>query len=375
MTRCGLRAGLAVVALTLAGCGSKLLEPDRVEYKAAAKLPSLEIPPDLTSPTREERYQVPDIGPPGTATYSGYSADRTGSPRSGTTELLPDVGKAKLERSGNERWLVVSEPPEKVWPIVKEFWQENGLLINIEVPEAGVMETDWAENRAKIPQDFIRSTLGRIFEGAYSTSERDKYRTRLERGQQPGSTEIYISHRGIVEVYTSDKQDKAVWQPRPADPGLEAEFLRRLMVRFGVEDSSARTQLAAPEAKPERARIVNSQDGAGVLELTEPFDRAWRRVGLVLDRVGFTVEDRDRSKGFYFVRYIDSEIDAKRDEGFLSSLAFWSPSKPAAKREQYRVLIKDRSDSSEVQVLTKDGAVDRSDTARKILSLLHEQLK
>ncbi|MGB7540479.1 MAG: outer membrane protein assembly factor BamC [Burkholderiales bacterium] len=375
MNRYGLRAGLAVLTVSLAGCGGTLLEPDRVEYKAAAKLPSLEIPPDLTSPKREERYQVPDISPAGTATYSGYSAERTGAPRSATTQLLPDVAKAKLERSGNERWLVVSEPPEKVWPIVKEFWQENGFLINIEIPEAGVMETDWAENRAKIPQDFIRNALGKLFEGAFSTPERDKYRTRLERGQQPGSTEIYISHRGVVEVYTSQRQDTTVWQPRPADPGLEAEFLRRLMVRFGVADSSARAQLAAPEPKPEHARIVNSQDGAGTLELAEPFDRAWRRVGLVLDRVGFTVEDRDRSKGFYFVRYIDSEIDAKKDEGFLSSLAFWRPGKPAAKPEQYRVLVKDRNDSSEVQVLTKDGAVDRSDTARKILSLLHDQLK
>ncbi|MGC2519946.1 MAG: outer membrane protein assembly factor BamC [Burkholderiales bacterium] len=375
MNRYGLRAGLAVLTVSLAGCGGTLLEPDRVEYKAAAKLPSLEIPPDLTSPKREERYQVPDISPAGTATYSGYSAERTGAPRSATTQLLPDVAKAKLERSGNERWLVVSEPPEKVWPIVKEFWQENGFLINIEIPEAGVMETDWAENRAKIPQDFIRNALGKLFEGAFSTPERDKYRTRLERGPQPGSTEIYISHRGVVEVYTSQRQDTTVWQPRPADPGLEAEFLRRLMVRFGVADSSARAQLAAPEPKPEHARIVNSQDGAGTLELAEPFDRAWRRVGLVLDRVGFTVEDRDRSKGFYFVRYIDSEIDAKKDEGFLSSLAFWRPGKPAAKPEQYRVLVKDRNDSSEVQVLTKDGAVDRSDTARKILSLLHDQLK
>ena len=375
MTRCGLHAGLALVALMLAGCGSTLLEPDRVEYKAAAKLPSLEIPPDLTAPKREERYQVPDISPSGTATYSGYSADRTGAARSGTTELLPDVSKAKLERSGSERWLLVSEPAEKVWPIVKEFWQENGLLINIEVPEAGVMETDWAESRPKIPQEGIRGLVAKIFESAYSTAERDKFRTRLERGQAPGSTEIFISHRRVAEVYAGDKEDKVVWQLRPADPGLEAEFLRRLMVRFGVEDPSARAQLAAPEAKPERARIVTSQDGSGTLELAEPFDRAWRRVGLVLDRVGFTVEDRDRSQGFYFVRYIDSDVDTKKDEGLLSSLAFWSPSKAGAKPEQYRVLIRNANDSSEVQVLTKDGAVDRSETARKILSLLHEQLK
>jgi outer membrane protein assembly factor BamC len=266
-----------------------------------------------------------------------------------------------------------------VWPVVKEFWQGLGFTIKTENPETGVMETDWAENRAAIPSGPIRNLLGKVIDSVYSTGERDKFRTRLERGSAPGTTEIYISHRGMVEVYTSKDESSTAWQPRPPDPELEAEFLRRLMLRFGVEDARARAELADNGVKIERAKLVRAANGNGSLELTEPFDRAWRRVGLALDRVGFTVVDRDRSKGFYFVRYVDPQTEGQsgpaKDKGFLFKLAFWRSDKSEIKAEQYRVLVKQTGAVSEVQVLAKDGQEDNSDTGRRILSLLHEQLK
>ena len=374
MRRYGCAAVAAVLGLALAGCGT-LFDSAKVDYKSEKKLPPLDVPPDLTTPARDERYQIPEGNPSGATTLSAYNAERSGTSRPGSPAILPEIDKVRLDRSGSERWLVVPEPPEKVWPVVKEFWQGLGFAIKTEVPEAGVMETDWAENRAKIKQDPIRNLIGSVIDGAYSTGERDKFRTRLERGPQPNTTEIYITHRGMVEVYVDQYQGRTVWQARPPDPSLEAEFLRRLMVRFGVEDARARVQLAV-DKDDGRAKIVPAESGAGRLELTEPFDRAWRRVGLVLDRVGFTVEDRDRSKGFYFVRYVDPEADAldKKNDSFLAKLMFWR-SAPDPKAEQYRVFVKDRNDSSEVQVLNKEGNPDSSDTARKILSLLQQQLK
>ena len=369
----------AVLAASfLSGCGMGILDSQKIEYKSAGKLPPLEIPPDLTAPTRDDRFTVPDIASSSSATLSAYNAERSGTSRpiSGS-EVLPGVGKVRVERAGNQRWLVVPEAPEKVWPMIKDFWQEHGFLVKLELPEAGVMETDWAENRAKIPQDFLRNTLGRLIDQIYSTAERDKFRTRLERGSD-GSTEIYISHRGVVETYTNTNKDQTVWQPRPSDPELEAEFLSRLMVRFGVEEARAKVQLGNTLVA-DRAKLVNPGNGAGLLELDEPFDRAWRRVGLALDRVGFTVEDRDRSKGFYFVRYVDPQDDAqdtvKKDTGILSRLIFWKPGKSDAKAEQYRVLVRDNRDRSQVQVLNKDGAQENSENAKRILSLLHQQLK
>jgi outer membrane protein assembly factor BamC len=261
--------------------------------------------------------------------------------------------------------------------VVKSFWQDQGFLIKMENPETGVMETDWAENKAKIREDPIRNAITGFLSGGNSTGERDKFRTRLERGAVPNTTEVYISHRGVTEVYQNQYHDSTVWQARPADPGLEAEFLRLLMARFGVDEARAKSLLAA-RPDDSRAKLVAGANGSGgSIELAEPFDRAWRRVGLVLDRAGFTVEDRDRSKGFYFVRYVDPEDDAvgKSNTSFLSKLMFWRDP-PDPKTGQYRVFVKDRNaESSEVRVLDKDGGADTSDTAKRILSLLQQQLK
>ncbi len=370
----------SVVLTLLTGCSGSLLESKKIEYKSAGKLPPLEIPPDLTQPTRDDRYAVPDVSPKGTATYSAYAGDRAGQTRTSTAQdVLPQVEKMRIERSGTQRWLVVPGAPDKIWPGLKEFWQDLGFIVNIELPEAGIIETDWAENRAKLPQDIVRGTLGKVFDSLYSTAERDKFRTRIEKGAQPGTTEIYISHRGMYEVYTNEGKSETRWQPRAPDPELEAEMLRRLMVRLGLDETRAKTIMAEGASKDEKAKILAGQADGGVLELQEPFDRGWRRVGLALDRVGFTVEDRDRSQGLYFVRYVDPEIDVRKksdEKGFLSKLAFWNSSKADPnKSPKYRILVKGAGETSSVQVLTAEGRVDTGDTGKKILRLLLEQLK
>lgn len=157
-------------------------------------------------------------------------------------------------------------------------------------------------------------------------------------------------------------------------------MLRRLMVRLGVEESRAQTMLAAAP-KEERAKLTRSADGAGALTLLESFDRAWRRIGLALDRVGFTVEDRDRSQGLYFVRYIDPEADNRKKDGDQGWLAKLNPmslfkGKPEVDpKQQYRIHVVGEGEDSKVRILTREGGVDNSETARKILGLLHEQLK
>ena len=376
--RLALWSSVAVVAGLSAGCSSLSLESKKIDYKSASavKVQTLEVPPDLTSPTRDDRFLVPDAGGKGAATFSSYSGERVQAATQQTSLVLPKVDKVRVERSGNQRWLVISETPDKLWGQVKDFWQETGFLIKLDLPEAGVMETDWAENRAKIGEDFLRNWLGKAVDSLYSTAERDKFRTRLEPGTEPGTTEIYISHRGMYEIYVSEGRDETRWQPREPDPELEAEMLRRLMVRFGTDDRRSQLEMVEAKSRPaDRAKLARSTDGAGTLEVQESFDRAWRRVGLALDRVGFTVEDRDRSKGLYFVRYVDPESDGQnKNPGLISKLAFWKPSAPDP-QTKYRVFLKDGGSMTAVQVLSAEGGIDQSDTSKKILGLLFEQLK
>jgi outer membrane protein assembly factor BamC len=359
--------------MTLAASGCGITESKKIDYKAAGKqtLPTLEVPPDLVAPSTDNRYAIPETEGSGSATLSTYSQERKTEP-TGVQTLLPTQDKARIERAGTQRWLVVQATPQQVWPVIKDFWQETGFIVNLESPETGVIETDWAENRANIPQDVIRRTLGKVLDGLYSTAERDKFRTRIEAGKE--GTEIYISHRGMMEVYATEGKDKTVWQPRPADPELEAEMLRRLMLRFGVEKDRAEA-LLAKQPTPEQARIVKAA-GAEVLEMDENFDRAWRRVGLALDRVGFAVEDRDRSRGLYFVRYIDPEIDnaSKRDDGVLAKLAFWR-SKKDQTSPQLQIMVSGAGDKSRVSVSGADGKPADPATQTRILGLLHNELK
>ncbi|CAL62310.1 outer membrane protein assembly factor BamC [Herminiimonas sp. NPDC097707] len=374
------RGMIYVLALTsLAGCSSisSMLEPSRIDYKSEVKkTPTLEIPPDLTQLQRENRYTLPDANR-GTATASAYNAQQGARPAEQAATVAPKaLSDVRVERDGSQRWLVVNQTPEALWPQIKDFWQDNGFLINLEAPQSGVMETDWAENRAKIPQDFIRNSLGKIFDSLYSTGERDKFRTRLER-RGDGATEIYVSHRGAEEVLTGTDKETTVWTARPSDPDLEAEFLSRLMVQLGVEGTRAKAAVANVVAQSSRAKLVKNTAG-NYVQVEESFDRAWRRVGLALDRVGFTVEDRDRTQGLYFVRYVDQGDDAKTTEkkGFFGNLfTFGSKAEKDKAAAKYRVSVKGTADSSRISVLNNEGKPEVSKTGEKILTLLNEQLK
>lgn len=377
MAQRGFIYALALASLT--GCSSigSMLEGNRIDYKSAGKAPTLEVPPDLTQLQRENRYAIPESNR-GTATASGYNLQQNARPTNSTVIAPNATPEIRIERAGNQRWLVVKQSPEELWPQIKDFWQDSGFLINVELPQAGLMETDWAENRAKIPQDFIRNTLGKVLDSLYSTGERDKFRTRLERAPD-GSTEIYISHRGAQEELVGQEKEGTVWTSRPADPELEAEFLSRLMARLGVESAQAKATVANVQSQPARAKLVKGNSG-GYVEVGEGFDRAWRRVGLALDRVGFTVEDRDRSQGLYFVRYVDQALDAQSkaasEKGFFSKLFTFGSSDDKAKAAQrYRVEVKGNGTVSQVAVLNNEGRPETSQTADRILSLLNEQLK
>ena len=359
LTRLGL---LAAATLVVSGCS--MLQEDKIDYKSAKRGSTLDVPPDLSQLNRESRYNVPGS----VVTASGYQTAQPAQATAASTAAV-NVGDVRIERAGNQRWLVVNRPADKLWSPVRDFWQENGFLLDLDQEGLGIMETDWAENRAKLPQDFIRATIGKVFENLYSTGERDRFRTRLERTAN-GATEIYISHRGMVEVYSNKEKDQTVWQPRPADPELETDFLRRLMVKLGVTEAQA--QAVAATAPVQAAARVTTVNNVPVVQFDDNFDRAWRRVGLSLDRTGFTVEDRDRSQGLYFVRYVEPVINAK-EPGFFSKL--FGASKTEASTERYRVAVRSAENKTTVSVLDNQGRPDASAAAQRIAKLLAEDLK
>lgn len=411
-----------VISFLLTACDSIPFVDTSSDYKGAGRGRPLEVPPDLTSISTDETYSVP-----GGTTYSNYSQGQaTQEPQE---KLLPSAEGVRLERAGTQRWLVVSAPPEKVWAVVREFWTDLGFAVRIENMQTGVMETEWVDPTS-ITQDEKGNYLDK-FQGwldkLNALNTRQKFRTRIDRGSEDDVTEIYLSHRSVSEVPDDGKtkiytpvgkvdaaqtsyaenfkvDDKA----RAAAEDLDAELLRRLMVKLGISEQQSRTILANP-VQQKRATLEKAQDGSASLVLNDPFDRAWRRVGLALDRVGFLVEDRDRSRGIFYVKYSDlaAEEPEQDQKGLLDSLKFWgddddkekakpAPAAPARKEDkgmvdklkfwesdkekaaveaQYRIRLDRGGDTTTVKVVDKDGKQDRSSTANRILNMLFEQLK
>ena len=368
---------LAAVAVTLGGCSTiaeySPFEAKRVEYKAATSGPSLEVPPDLTPPKYDERFRA------GTATLSGVNSANRAAVLSGAGGVLPAVSGMRIERAGTERWLVVPGTPEVNFPKVREFWASMNMTLVSDDSRIGLMETDWAENRARIQEDIIRRTIGKVFDQVYSSGTRDKYRTRLERGAN-GTTEIYVSHRGLEEknIGTST-QPIFRYEQRKPEPEYEAEILNRMMQYLGAPKEEA-TQIAqaavspaAAAARVDQAQVV-SVGGVSSLSMNDNFDRSWRRVGLALDRVGFTVVDRDRAAGTYFVRYADPDTIANNEPGILDKLKFWrTDTKEVA--EQYRITVKETAGKTDVRVLDSKGTPDATAIGTRIVTLLYAQLR
>jgi outer membrane protein assembly factor BamC len=391
-----LAAFAALASLSLAGCSSldSLISGDKIDYRSSSnnKTAGLEVPPDLTQLTRDSRYQQTQGSSVSAAAFqaaapASASASASASTITTTTAAvqaatvaLQSVGEMRIERLGNERWLRTSIAPEQLWPQLQAFWKERGFVLTQDVPAAGVMETDWAENRGKLPLDFVRASIGKIFDGAYSTGELDKFRTRVERSAE--GTEVYITHRGMIEVYRGERQENTVWQPRAPDPQLEGELLSRLMLKLGAREELAKTAAAAPGAPAApgaigpaaRARLLADRP-TPTLQVDDGFDRAWRRVGVALDRSGFTVEDRDRTQGVYFVRYIDPAFAGKEEPNLFAKLFSFGKKDDAGSPTRYRVTVKSEGDSSTVSVFDGKGAPDAGDAGKRITKLLLEDLK
>jgi outer membrane protein assembly factor BamC len=355
---------------SLAGCDTlnDWLAPDRVNYKGAETAPSLAVPSDLTTADISQRYAAPPK-----LNSLGGAAERSVTPAGNVTLGVPnaqDPFGMHIESDGDRRWLVVDgRSPDQVWGPLKEFWEENGFTLKTDAPRTGIMATDWAENRANIPNDWFRNSVGKLLDFAYSSGTRDMFRTQVDRASD-GSTDISVTHSAMEEVLTGQDKTSSRWETRPRNPQLEAAVLTKLMQKFGLTE--AQSQQLMTQARPTGAKVaMDPSAGGSTLDLAEPFDRAWLRVGLALDRTNFTVDNRDRDKGIYYVHFSDSMAELKKDGLFGK---FFSSNTPKPTR-QFLVNVKPKADSvTQVGVVDANGQPDTSSDAQRIVSLLHAQL-
>ncbi|MDX8386514.1 MAG: outer membrane protein assembly factor BamC [Gallionella sp.] len=368
---------LCSALIALAGCSALGSDGKRIDYGADAKqLPSLEVPPDLTVPGSDDRFRIPQSDGSSSATYSDYR--KAGSQKQ-IGAVLPELQWVHLEREGAQRWLVVRDNPDNVWPVVKAFFQELGLTIRSEEPAAGVMETEWAKNRALPSSSKAKiNPISQAFDDARNAEIRDRYIARLERSQDGASTSIYITHNGIEEVISLNGRT-IKWKARPEEPEFAAIMLQRLMMRLGAGELQAALALKkaneAPVATPTNIPDTNIEplgtaslrklsDGTVIILMNDQFDRSWRKVGLAIENSALAVEDLNRAKGIYYLKPI------KLEQGWLDGLKFWKSDEDT--EQQYRVNVKDGGATSKVTVTDQNGS---SNTASKqMLEALYEHI-
>ena len=376
-------AALCPALLVLGGCSALGINftDDKVQYEASNTRANLEVPPDLAPVANENRFEVPSRPGVVSANTEMARAQVAGEATQERGSIVQRTVVAKLMRDGNERWLRVNADAEPLWTVVTDFWPSVGLTIRRQDAKTGYLETEWAENKAKLPQDIIRGTIGKVLDVVYDTGERDQYRARMERNDD-GTCDIYITHKQMVEVLKGKQEDSTIWQPGPSDPQLEAEMLTRLAQKLETEFN--------PAAKPEEQRaldalaavkyvpvseVVKAADGTPeAVVISEPFDRAWRRVGVALDRAGFDITDRDRREGLIMVKYLDPdyEKEAKKAQGFFSNM-FGKGS--AVDPVPYQIRLTPEGDSTRVTVSGADGKVDTTGVAPRIVNLIGEQTR
>ena len=386
MTKRSLRAAaLCPALLALGGCSVLGINfsDDKVQYEASNTRANLEVPPDLAPIPNDNRFEVPSRPSVVSANAETARLEAAGEVKAERGAIVQRTVVSKMMRDGATRWLRVNADAEQLWTVVQDFWPSVGLVVRSQDPKTGYMETEWAENKAKLPQDIIRGTIGKVLDFAYSTGERDQYRCRIERNED-GTSDIFITHRSMVEVVTGSQSDSTLWQPGPSDPTMEAEMLQRLALRIDsefnpdVEPATKASDIVVEQDVTRKEALSDAVKGAdGKVEavvVKEPFDRAWRTVGLVVDRMGFELVDRDRAAGYYVVRYLDPDYEAKvkAERGFFTRVF---GSDKAVDVPEYRIRLGDEGNTTRVTVLGADGNEDKTGVAPNILTLLAEQLR
>lgn len=364
---------LTALAISLAACSSNKELPELDYQSTSRNIVRLDVPPDLTDPNQGDRYQLP-AGSGAVRASDLNKANQARQADGSSGKVLTKVDNVHIERDGSVRWLNVSDKqPTELWPLLRAFWQEQGFVIAREEPAIGLMETDWAENRAKLPADGIRSLFEKVGLGSlYSTGERDKFTIRLERNSQ-GGTDVFIVHRGMTEVYTNKQEDTTMWQPRPNDPNLEAAFLGRFMQYLGADEKLVQQELTRKEARgTELAKLDGNQ-----LIVAGSQERNWRRVALALDRIGLAVMAENPQRHAFLVEVAPAEGTAVANQkpGLFSRMLGKKADNTPKEQPRLVVVAEPGAQGTVVRLMNQDGSAYTGRDAKTWLSRLHTELR
>ncbi len=251
-------------------------------YGEAGSIGGLEAPPELVTPEWDESLTIPQTANDRVSAVETYGKALDAS-------VAPEFVDVSMRREGDLRWLEAEVDPVNVWPLLRSFWANQGVILDKDIPSTGIMETDWIEQ--------IDSTRSGVTGGREVTATRSKYKMRVER--EPNAvTNIFVSQRKSELQAITD--DGGVWVSAQSDPEEEAEIIVNLMEHLGKSREEALFEVANTEGS--RLYIdLQDIDGIPVLFVGDQYSRVWRRTGIAIDRSGMSIFEQNRSKGIYLI--------------------------------------------------------------------------
>lgn len=373
---------LILSAAALSACGSD--GGERPEYQGAEYYKNLEVPPDLTLHKTREELVIPQ---PSKSALSDYQADSKLNQR-----ILPEFEGIRLKSEGSLYWLELDVAPEAAWPKLEAFWEHEGIRLLQDEPMLGFMETEWS-NRLVVDPDA--GLLTRMF-NKLEPDLLDRFRLRLETGDDRQHSRIYVSHAGMERFVEGDDDNRSIsWRRRPSDPNLEREILGRLLLFAGLSENQRDSLLkdyrpyqsyvtyAENEHHEDEDQSSLEEDRNQVAELSMrgSMDFVWRRTLRALDRLELSGIDADRDAGtIAFTSGKDIEMtqeDEQRDELSESSWLmklFRSSEETKTSSQQFTLKLTDQGGSVRLDLLDNRGMTADSARAQQIRQSLAQQL-
>lgn len=364
-------SALAVIISSTSGCGWVWGEHgyfrDRGnDYLDARQAAPMEVPADIQATKRlDPLLPIP-------RNVADSTADKSFEvPRPQRLEAVADTTTYTLQRSAGSSWILAQTPPAQAWPVAHQFFENNGFRIVDDRVATGEFSTAWQ------PLDQLSGSLAERLKGsAQNPSDEVRVHVRIEPGVARNSSEIYIAS---VERPAGSSADVA-FPSRPAAGGLDAALVDQMLASLTRDaEKGGSASLVAARDYDAPSRVSLSEDGSGnpVLTVGADLDRAWSSVGRALDHGQWRVEDVNRSLGLYYINLAEKPGNPEDNKpGFFGRMFGHTPSKEEleARAERYQVRLSKVGDGVEVTVEKNINTVAPADVARRVLSVIQDNL-
>ena len=359
----GVKRVLMAGAALIAGCGwlsdDKGFIVDRSnDYLKAKERPPLVVPEDLSNAAIQNTYSVPQI------TSSQHRINfEGGAPRPEAIYAREETEGVKIQKLGDQRWLLIPQAPAVVWPKVKQFFADNGVAIALEQPDSGRLDTEWLTISDNAARDVVRLSIIDGKHNAGIATGHDRVRVLIEPGIRDRSTEIRVRYEN--DSRSMPRED--VMPPSSDIMEVETQLLNDLggYIAANVGDASI-SYVARNISTQSKADLQRDASDLPVLHLNLDFDRAWATVNQALNEAKLDVTDVDRSAGVVYVTVTDQMLN-QEDKPSIFTRWFRSENK-----RRIQIFMAPTTPGYELTVFDDNGQRTSADTAEQVLIIIRE---